>query len=257
MSQQFKNRLFLAVCISMAIASCNTSEKKDEEVKTVDSTEAAKPAEVQPEVPDAVTAAPDLYKVKADTMGIRILEVIYNPGDSSAWHSHPDYAIYTAQGGNATFYTKDGTASEHEMKTGTILVNPAEAHSVKNTGKSVLKVILFEVRRPMGTVTQDAAMDASKVAGTLYKTAKDTMGIRVMEINYKPGQSSALHSHPDNALYVIDGGKTEFTDKAGKKTVVELKKGMTMIGPAETHSVKNVGNTTTKAILVEVTRPIK
>jgi quercetin dioxygenase-like cupin family protein len=257
MIQQFKNRLFLAVCISMAIVSCNTSEKKAEAVKTVDSTDAVKPAADQPAVPDAVTAAPNLYAVKADTMGIRILEATYKPGDSSAWHSHPDYAIYVAQGGMATFYEKDGKSAEHEMKTGNIMVNPAEAHSVKNTGKGMVKVILFEVRRPMGTVSTDAAMDASKVAGNLYKTAKDTMGIRVLEINYKPGQSSAMHSHPDNALYVIEGGKTEFTDKDGKKTVVELKKGMTMIGPAETHSVKNIGNTTTKAILVEVTRPIK
>ncbi len=257
MNQQIKTRLFLVLGISIALAACNQSGKKEVDLKTTDSTVNTKTEAVQTDVPDAVQAAPGLYKVAADTMGIRILEATYNPGDSSALHSHPDYAIYAAQGGTATFYGKDGTKIENEMKTGTIMIKPGESHSVKNTGKTSLKVILVEVRRPMGTMTWDAANDAAKVAGNLYKVAADTMSIRVLEISYKPGQSSALHSHPDNALYVIEGSKGEFTDKDGKKTVVELKKGMMMIGPAETHSVKNVGTTTMKAILVEVSRPRK
>ena len=191
-------------------------------------------------------------------MGIRILEVTYNPGDSSAWHSHPDYAIYTAEGGNATFYGKDGAKMDVVMKTGAVSIHPAEFHSVKNTGKTPLKVILFEVSRPGGAVAQDATMDATKVAGAgLYTTLADTLGIRVLQIDYKPGQASKMHSHPDIALYVTDDGKAEFTSKDGKKMVVEMKKGMAMIGPAETHSVKNVGTTTMKAILVEVARPAK
>ncbi len=257
MNQQIKNRFFLALGISLALAACNQSDKKDEETKATDSTGTAKTEEVQPAVPDAVTAAPNLYKVVADTMGIRMLEVTYKPGDSSALHSHADYAVYATEGGTATFYGKDGAKMESEMKKGTIMVKPGESHSVKNTGKTDLKVILVEVNRAMGTMTWDVARDAAKVAGNLYKVAADTLGIRVLEINYKPGQSSSMHSHPDNALYVISDGKAEFTDAAGKKNVVELKKGMMMIGPAETHIVKNIGTTTMKAILVEVSRPVK
>jgi quercetin dioxygenase-like cupin family protein len=105
------------------------------------------------------------------------------------------------------------------------------------------------------TTSQNQDMDAAKAAPGLYTVIKDTMGIRVLDILYKPGDSSAMHSHPDNALYVIDGGKSEFTAKDGSKQVVELKSGATMIGGAETHSVKNIGTTTVKAILVEVNRP--
>ena len=257
MNQKIKNRFLLALCISLVLAACNQSDKKDEEPKTTDSAGTAKTEPMQTAVTDAVTAAPNLYKVMSDTMGIRILEVTYKPGDSSAWHSHPDYAIYAAEGGKATFYGKDGAKMENELKTGTILVRPGEFHSVKNTGTTTLKVILFEVNRPMGTMTWDVTKDASKVAGNLYKVAADTMGIRVLEVNYKPGQSSAIHSHPDQALYVIEGSKGEFTDKDGKKNVIELKKGMTMILPGTTHSAKNIGTTTMKAILVEVSRPMK
>ncbi len=257
MNQHLKHGFLLLSIISLGLFSCNQSDTKDEP-KTPDSTATAKPAtEPATAVPDAVKAAPDLYKVLADSMGIRIMEATYNPGDSSVWHSHPDYVTYTLEGGHATFYGKDGAKMDAEMKAGTILIKPAEFHSVKNTGKTPIKVLLVEVNRPMGTMAWDAARDAAKIAPNEYKVAADTMGIRVLQINYKPGESSAMHSHPDQALYVIDGSKSEFTDKDGKKMVVEFKKGMTMVVPGATHSVKNIGTTTMKAILVEVSRPVK
>ena len=83
------------------------------------------------------------------------------------------------------------------------------------------------------------------------------MGLRVLEANYKPGQSSAMHSHPDLALYVISGGSAEFTGKDGKKIKEELQTGMSRVVPAATHSVKNIGKTKVKVLLVEVNRPMK
>jgi quercetin dioxygenase-like cupin family protein len=256
MKRKFRSQFILALGFLLTLAACNQADKKEESSEATDSTktETVQPV-AQDVVMDAVKAAPDLYKVLSDSAGIRIVEATYKPGDSSALHSHADYAIYAAAGGTATFYGKDGNKMENEMKTGTIAVRPGEVHSVKNTGKTPIKVILVEVNRPMQVSSPDAAMDASKVAGNLYKIKSDTLGIRVLEINYKPGQSSAMHSHPDNALYVIEGGKGEFTGKDGTKNVMEFKKGMTMVGPAETHAVKNVGTTTIKAILVEVNRP--
>lgn len=256
MNQKINGRFVLALGLVLSLIACNQGDKK-EETKTTDTTANATPETVQPTIPDAMKVAPDLYKIANDSLGIRILEATYKPGDSSALHSHPDYAIYVAEGGSVTFYGNDGSKMESAMKTGSILIKPAESHSVKNTGKTTIKVILFEVNRPMGTISQDAAMDATKVAAGLYTLKADTMGIRVLQILYKPGQASAMHSHPDNALYVIDGGKAEFTGKDGAKNTVELKKGMTSVGGAETHSVKNTGTTTMKAILVEVNRAMK
>lgn len=257
MKKKFNGLFILTFGISLVLISCNNEEKK-EEPNPIDSTGTAKTEPVQPvqeTAPDGVKAAPGLYKVLSDTMGIRIVEATYKPGDSSAMHSHPDYALYVTSGGTATFYGKDGTSMTNEMKTGMINIRPGELHSVKNTGKTTIKVILVEVNRPAQTISQDAATDATKVAGVMYKLKKDTLGIRVLEINYKPGQSSAMHTHAgDQALYVIEGGKGEFTGKDGKKNVLEFKKGMAMIVPGDTHSVKYTGKTTMKAILVEVNR---
>jgi quercetin dioxygenase-like cupin family protein len=100
------------------------------------------------------------------------------------------------------------------------------------------------------------SMDAVTVAPGRYTAAQDSAGIRVLEINYSPGDSAAMHSHPDLVLYVTEAGKTEFTAQDGSKQVHDLKAGMSMIIPAETHSVKNIGTTTTKGVLIEVNRPI-
>jgi len=250
-----------AIFFSLFLIACGQGEKKADDSKATDSAGAAA-ADTTKTVaaettPDAVKAAPNLYKTLQDTLGIRILEADYKPGDSSALHSHPDYALYVIQGGNTEFIGKDGSKMNSEMKSGDENIRPAEVHSVKNTGKTEVKVLLVEVNRPMGTTSFDAKMDASKVAPDLYKVTKDTMGIRILHVAYKPGQSSAMHSHPDLVLYAIAGGTVEFTEKDGKKDKRELKTGMSMVVPADTHSVKNIGKTTAKVLLVEVNRPSK
>ncbi len=260
MNQKIHRQIIWAIGISLAFIACNQNGKKEEESKATDTTTTAKTEPVQPAATqeaamDAAKVAPNLYKVVGDSLGLRILEATYKPGDSSAMHSHPDNAVYVAEGGTAEFISKDGSKQTQVLKKGMIMVRPSESHSVKNTGKTTLKVILVEVNRPKEIISQNAALDATKVAPNLYKLKSDTLGIRAIEITYKPGQSSAMHSHPDAALYVIEGGTTEFTEKNGTKQTLTLKSGMAMVSPGGEHSVKNVGTTTTKAILIEVNRP--
>jgi quercetin dioxygenase-like cupin family protein len=255
------SQIILAICISILGIACGQSEQKTDESKTADSaatamTDTTKTVAADT-TPDDVKAAPNLYKTLQDTLGIRIVEADYKPGDSSAMHSHPDYALYVIQGGKTEFIGKDGNKMNAEMKSAEENIRPAEVHSVKNIGKNEVKVLLVEVSRPVGATSYDASMNASKVAPDLYKVMKDTMGIRILHATYKPGQSSAMHSHPDLALYVISGGTTEFTGKDGKKIKSDLKTGMSAVVPADTHSVKNTGKTTVKVLLVEVNRPMK
>ncbi|HEY4937324.1 MAG TPA: cupin domain-containing protein [Puia sp.] len=255
------SQIMLAIFISLLVFACGQSANKTDDSKTTDSASTTKSDTAQTAAPvataDAVTAAPNLYKTLQDTLGIRIVEADYKPGDSSAIHSHPDYALYVIQGGKTEFTAKDGNKMAAEMQSAEENIRPAEVHSVKNIGKTEVKVLLVEVNRPMGATSFDASMSASKIAPDLYKVMKDTMGIRILHATYKPGQSSAMHSHPDLVLYVISGGTTEFTGKDGKKVKMDLKTGMSRIVPADTHSVKNIGKATVKVLLVEVNRPMK
>ncbi|HSZ87134.1 MAG TPA: cupin domain-containing protein [Puia sp.] len=258
MNTKLTGQFILAIAISFFFIACGSNDNKGD--KTTDTATAAKTDSVKPveaSVPDAVKAAPNLYKVLADTMGIRVLEATYMPGDSSVMHSHPDYALYVIDGGAAEFTGKDGTKMVSNMKSGMENIRGAEVHSVKNIGKTSVKVLMVETTRPQGTGAANP-LDATKVAANRYKLIKDSLGLRIIEATYKPGESSVMHSHPDLALYVISGGgNTEFTGKDGKKNLMQMKPGMAAITPTTAHSVKNMSKETTKVLLVEVNRPEK
>jgi quercetin dioxygenase-like cupin family protein len=252
MKQKLYSQFILALCISIAFFACKGKDNGEKTETTTDNKMTNEPT--NPADMDGVKVAPNLYKVLADTLSLRIVAVTYKPGDSSAMHWHPDYAVYSIGDSKVTFYSNDGSKMESEMKAGQTLVSPSHFHSVKNSGNTDVNVILFEVTRTGKISASDPATDAAKVAPGVYKIKNDTLGIRVIEVNANPGQVVAMHSHPENALYVLEGGMVEFTDKNGTKTQVEMKKGMAHISPAEMHSVKNTGKTTLKAILVEVFR---
>ena len=256
MSQQLNSRAILAILISASLIACNGKDKSEETTTSTESsaasTETAAPTTSTNDM-DAVKVAPNTYKVLADTMGIRLLDVNLAPGDSSAMHSHPDNIVYVINGGMMTFTSKDGSKMVAELKSGTTSIRPAETHSSKNTGKTTIKGILVEVNRS-GAISSPDPLDATKVASNHYKAIADTMGIRVVETNYKPGESSVMHAHPDLVLYVVNPGKAEFTKKDGTKQVMDLTKGMAAIVPADAHSAKNIGTTSFKGILIEVHR---
>jgi quercetin dioxygenase-like cupin family protein len=261
--KQIVRCIFFAFSISIVIMSCNGDDKKTESTTTADTTATAStPPATEPAAQanpmDAATVAPGLYKVIADTAGIRMLEVNYKPGDSSAMHFHPDYVLYVISGGKGEFTSKDGSKQVKELKGGMIMRLPAETHGVKNIGTTTLKVILVEVNRAdKPGPAMDASMDAAKVSPAQYKVVvPDSMNIRVLMTTYKPGESSGMHSHPTQAVYVIEGSDAEFTDKDGTKHPMKMEKGSAMIIPGTTtHAAKNTGKTTMKALIVEVKRP--
>lgn len=257
MKPKHSNQFFLALFIALSFIACNNKDKKTEGTSSTDTagtaTTETTTAATEEKI-DATVAAPGLYKVVSDTLGIRLLEINYKPGDSSALHSHPVNALYVIQGGMVDFYAKDGSKMSAELKTGMTSLRGYDFHSVKNAGKTTLKALLVEVNRPATMVAPDAATNASTVAPDNYKVLSDSLGIRILEVNYKPGQASAFHSHPDYAVYVVEGGNGELIDKDGKKTAAELKTGAAWVSPSDGHIGKNTGKKPFKLIIFEVNR---
>lgn len=101
----------------------------------------------------------------------------------------------------------------------------------------------------------DTSRSVTSISPNLYKKLSDTLGIRILEGTYKPGDSSMLHAHPDFALYVLEGSTVELTSTEGDKQDIEFRKDMAVVLPAATHSAKNVGKSTLRLIVVEVNRP--
>ena len=242
----------MAFAICFVFAACNSGEKTETSTTTGDTTQNTDNAQAM----DATVVAPAVYKLVKDTAGIRVLEVTANPGDSTGMHSHPDNVLYVIDGGKVEFTGQDGNKQTVELNSGMSRISGPETHNAKNVGNTTVKAYLVEVNRPNRAATSDNPLDATKVASSFYKQVQDSLNIRTIMVDYKPGTSSALHSHPDLVMYAISAAKAEFTMKDGSKQVMELEKGMIAVTPADTHSVKNVGNANIKVLLIEVNRPV-
>ncbi len=97
-------------------------------------------------------------------------------------------------------------------------------------------------------MVQDAAAAAPNVYTVLFENER----VRLLEARVKPGDSSAMHSHPNYLVYGLGDSKVTFTSASGDSVDVELKSGQTMWREAEEHSAQNLGSTDVVALLFEL-----
>ena len=102
----------------------------------------------------------------------------------------------------------------------------------------------------------DPAMDPVKVeAATITNMFADTLGVKFYQVDIKPGDSAAMHTHPDHLVYVLDGGMVKLMSKGGEWAPVEFKTGMGLVTGPDTHTGKNIGTTTIKLLVADIYRP--
>ena len=105
----------------------------------------------------------------------------------------------------------------------------------------------------------DPTLDPLTVAGTNGKLYQDSLGIKIYEVSVKPGESAALHSHPDHAMYILEGGKAIVYSKdipgAEKGMEWEFKAGQAWVMGPVTDSARNIGTTTIRMLEIDVHRP--
>ena len=102
----------------------------------------------------------------------------------------------------------------------------------------------------------DPAMEPLTVGAKFSKKLGDTLNIKMYEFTVKPGDSWALHTHPDHTVYVLQGGKMAlFIQAAGKLDTLTFPTGMGLINGPLSDSGKNIGNTTIKLLVQDIYRP--
>ena len=74
-------------------------------------------------------------------------------------------------------------------------------------------------------MTEARAQDPVKVASKNYKVLLETKKVRVLDITYKPGEKTAMHTHPDGIAYYVTDGKFKFTMPDGTTMEREGKAG--------------------------------
>jgi quercetin dioxygenase-like cupin family protein len=92
-----------------------------------------------------------------------------------------------------------------------------------------------------------------KAASNVYKKVLlDNDQVRVLQVEFAPGDVAPWHQHPNHVIYALTAGKLEITDKGKPANVLEIKAGDTMYLPAVTHMAKNVGTNTVKLVVTEL-----
>ena len=95
------------------------------------------------------------------------------------------------------------------------------------------------------------AEDAAKVAPHVYKVLFENERVRLLEVSMQSGDSSEMHSHPDNLIYMLSDGKVTFTDASGDAADLEVHAGESMWMEATEHATDNVGGTAVRALFFE------
>jgi quercetin dioxygenase-like cupin family protein len=95
---------------------------------------------------DPLVAASNVYKFLNENDKVRVLEVIYKPGDVAKMHHHPDHVVYALKGGKVSF-SSGGKTQEMEIKAGSVLFLDMQDHEVKNIGNTTLDLIVMELKK--------------------------------------------------------------------------------------------------------------
>ncbi len=93
-------------------------------------------------------------------------------------------------------------------------------------------------------------IDAIEAAADNYKLLAEEGKIRVIEMTLPPGVIDNEHSHHNETVYFIKGGKLRI--HVGDEAMeVDIPDGHVMFHEPWTHRVENIGDTEVRAILFE------
>jgi quercetin dioxygenase-like cupin family protein len=101
------------------------------------------------------------------------------------------------------------------------------------------------------------AQDAAKVDPKHYKVEFENDQVRVLRINYGPGEKGNMHSHPEGVVVFLSDGTGKFTFPDGKTQEMNLESGKVIWTDAITHQPENIGDKPFEVIQIEMKNKTK
>jgi quercetin dioxygenase-like cupin family protein len=93
--------------------------------------------------------------------------------------------------------------------------------------------------------------DPVKIDSKHYKVVLENDRVRVVRVNYGPGEKSVMHAHPETLVVFLSDGQAKFTSPDGKSEERSWKAGEVSHSPAEQHLPENVSKKPIDAIVIE------
>jgi predicted metal-dependent enzyme (double-stranded beta helix superfamily) len=96
---------------------------------------------------DAVTVAPNHYKVEFENEKVRVIRITYAPGEESSTHDHKNGVVVNLGDYSVQFTEADGTTRPVETSAaGTFQWSPADTHAAKNVGNTRAEALYIELK---------------------------------------------------------------------------------------------------------------
>lgn len=96
------------------------------------------------------------------------------------------------------------------------------------------------------------AQDAARVDPEHYKVVVDNDKVRVLRINYEPGEESVMHTHPEGVVVFMSDTKGKMKTESGESMDMVMKKGDVIWTEQAKHQPKNAGNDPFEVIQIEL-----
>jgi quercetin dioxygenase-like cupin family protein len=189
------------------------------------------------------------YHLIAENAALRVIHVIYQAGNKSAAHSHPESAIVALDAFKVKFGFPDGKSEDVERAKESALFNPAGIHTVTNLGGKFEGILVeFKTPAPGKAVipTSRPGMEVKELAsgarGTVIRSTADA------KFTEPPGTK---HDYDQVVIALGPSGMSLSLD--GKPAKTTWARGDAVIIPRGTaHESKNTGGKPVDFIIVAV-----
>jgi quercetin dioxygenase-like cupin family protein len=115
-----------------------------------------------------------------------------------------------------------------------------------------MRPVLLAAALWLATAMSGYAQNAVAVDPKHYKVELENEQVRVLRINYGPGEKSVMHQHPASVAVFLTDAQAKFTTADGKSQERTVKAGTAVWGDTEKHLPENVGDKPFELILVEL-----
>lgn len=95
---------------------------------------------------DPMVAASNIYKFLNENENARVLEAIFNPGDTAKMHHHPQHMVYVKKGGRIRI-TSNAKTDEMDLSEGAVVFLEEGDHEATNIGDSVMDLVVVEFKK--------------------------------------------------------------------------------------------------------------
>ena len=86
-------------------------------------------------------------KVLLENDHVRVMSVVFQPGDVMPWHSHPAHTAYAVTGGTIEITAKGQAPTVMEVKAGDAMYLEPVTHMAKNIGKTAISLVVTEIKK--------------------------------------------------------------------------------------------------------------